>query len=143
MKKEFAIASGYIGTIGGLLLFATGLNHLAAFWVVFISNVVLLFFIVKTQVDQINVRLEDDLGLGKSIVGMIPEIMISLNWKRDGKRIFADNFNYIEKAIRGRQFPIALQFGSHKATVVIDCCFDGKPTLMGREKGDIIPLNRA
>jgi len=130
MKRDNVIAVGFLGALLGLLLLASGLNHFAAFGVVFISDLVLLSFIFKTQVGQINVHLEDDLGLGPGIVSMIPDVAISLDWQGDGKRIFADNLGRIEEAVRGRQFPIALQIGSHKATVIVDCCLDGKPALV-------------
>lgn len=103
--------------------------HPAAFEVVFIGNLISLLFVLKSHVDQINVQLDDDLGLGPSISAMIPKIVLQIKWQRGRKRILSDNFARIEKIVRGRKFPIALQPGCDKATVVIDCCFDGVPSI--------------
>ena len=130
MKKDFAVCVGSVGMIFGCVLMAENLNHFLAFGVEFISSLVLLLFVMKSQIDQINIHLEDDLGLGPRIRAMIPKIALQLDWEKGRKGVGANDILAIKEAIRGRQFPIAIQFGGHKATIVVDCCFDGVPKLV-------------
>jgi hypothetical protein len=130
MKFSQAVAIGTILDFVGLWMLACRLNHIAAFGVVLVSSLILLFFISKAQVNQIKVHLQDDFGLGPDIVAMIPEVMVQFEWKKGRKRIGSDGLARIKEAVRGRQFPISLQLGCHKATIVVDCCLDGVPKLM-------------
>ena len=130
MRFSRAVTVATILDFAGLWMLLCGLNHFLAFGVVFVSSLVLLFSISKAQVNQIKVHLQDDFGLGPDIMAMIPEIVIHFDWKEGRKRISADGLTRIKETIRGRQFPIALQLGRHKATVVVDCCLDGIPKLM-------------
>jgi hypothetical protein len=102
MPKIFQYLQGVATILAftGILMLLGDFNHFAAFGVVFVSNLIFFRLTLKPQVDQININFKDDLGVGPDIIGMIPKIMISLNWQPNGKRIFADNFNRIEKAVR-------------------------------------------
>ena len=105
--------------------YSFSLNHLAAFWIIFVSSLIPLFFVFKTQVGQINVHLEEDSRAGSNILSMAPKIVIYLNWQRAGKRVFTDDSVRIKNAIGRRQFPVAFQFGGDEVTVVVDYHLDG------------------
>jgi hypothetical protein len=130
MKKWNSIAQtvGFFVCMTGLLLF--NLNHATAFWVELIGGVILFLSTIQAGIEQVYINFEDDFGLSPSIRSMMPKVVLTLQRQKGRKRISADGLCRFKESIRGRQFPIAIQFGCHDATVIVDCCFDGVPKLV-------------
>lgn len=129
MIRTLLCEIGTITVLAGMLSFLY-LQHGVASGIILVGGGILLLSTLYPTIDQINVHLEDDLGLGPDIGAMIPKLVIQFQWQNGRKRIGSDDLTRIEKVVRGRQFPITLQLGRHKATVVVDCCFDGVPKLI-------------
>jgi len=103
--------------------------------IIVVCGVILFWLIIQSKVTQGYIHLEDDLGFGPQTWNMPRDFMLQWEGQKGWKRVCPDDSVRLMDAVRGRQFPLSLQFAGHQITIVVDFSINGVPGYIRSVRG--------